>query len=298
MKITYLLRATLFGLLAVGLVNCSDHQIPGSPTDKLRVKSITQVLSDNGGRISAAQKVSAFSYDGQGRLSGIVTSVSPANADAPSENSVFTYDGQNRLSQLKRVIKQQGGTPDPEETYTYTYTDAGKVAELNYVNNSSDDNNKWKVKFQYNPSNQLINSTRTFSLFPVSYQEELEYTYTGNNVTKIFTTTTLTRTPPGTPSVGTLTTDYTFDTSQNPFYGVFVIPAPFTVLSNPLSGIFRYYTYYGGIDNVFNLSENNVTSDGTRTYAYTYNAANLPLTRTTTEGGNVTETLQYEYENY
>ncbi|MFC5412405.1 hypothetical protein ACFPMF_23980 [Larkinella bovis] len=301
MRTFYLFRTALFLLIATCLYSCDDHRIPtvtpGSNADKLRVKSITQQLADISSRVAAVQKVSVFSYDTQGRLSGITTSPLPADPTAPVENSTYSYDAQNRLTQLRRVISQTGANPDPEETYTYTYNHAGQVSQLDYINNTRDDMNKWQVTFTYTPGNQLLTSFRSFSWFPVSYSEGIEYTFTGKNVTKAFLTATETRAP-ASSSTGTRTTLYTYDTKKNPFYGVFVIPAPYPPLSNPISGIFHYYTYYGGFDNLFNLSENNALSAGSTTYAYTYNVANLPLTRTTTADGKVTETLTYEYESY
>lgn len=297
----HLLRVFLYLFVTVGLLNCDDHLTPavapGSKTDNLRIKSISQQVANNGGRVNAVQNVSVFTYDAQGRLSGITTSKSPEDQSAPVETSVFSYDAQNRLTQLRRVITKTGIDPNPEETYTYTYNHASQVSQLDYINNTRDDLNKWQVNYLYTPGNQLSSSFRRFSAYPVSYTENLEYTYTGKNVTKTFVTTTTTRAPAG-ALIGTKTTNFTFDTRKNPFYGIFVIPAPYNPgLSNPIAGNFDYYTYYGGLANIFNVSENNVLSAGTTTYAYTYNAADLPITRTTTADGNVTETLVYEYES-
>lgn len=102
---------------------------------------------------------------------------------------------------------------------------------------------------------------------------------------------------------GTTDITYSYDDKLNPFYGVFIIPAPGEFVDSPCGGP---NTLYGGFTNRFNFSQNNLlsaqSSNGTSTsatpYAYTYNTANLPTSRTTTTGGNVVETLRYEYEPY
>ncbi|GAB3270642.1 hypothetical protein GCM10027347_41450 [Larkinella harenae] len=285
------------------MLSCDDHRIPavspGSVIDRLRIKSITQEIPDMSARVSATQKVSMFSYDAQNRLSMILTYQTPDSTQAPVEQSIYTYDAQNRLTQLRREIVRRSGTnPTPVETYLYSYNIAGQVSQLDYNNNLDGGDNSWKVLFQYHPTNVLKSSAKSFSLYPISYREESEYTFTGRNLTQAVVTSTLSRAP-ASSSTGTQTINFTHDTGLNPFYGVFVIPAPFKVqLSNPRSGILDYYTYFGGFDNLFNLSRNNVLSDGTNTYAYTYNSANLPTSRTTTSKGEVTEILTYDYESY
>ncbi|GAB3755333.1 hypothetical protein GCM10028817_23300 [Spirosoma pomorum] len=87
-------------------------------------------------------------------------------------------------------------------------------------------------------------------------------------------------------------TTYTFDDRLNPFYGVFIIPAPGVFHSFAGAGSFGpYYTLYGGTDNLFNLSRNNVlsavTANGTITYSYTYNSSSLPISRITTTAAGV-----------
>jgi len=67
---------------------------------------------------------------------------------------------------------------------------------------------------------------------------------------------------------------YTFDDKINPFYGTYIIPAPGVFM--PFAGIGLFgpsYTLHGGIDNMYNLSQNNVrstvSSSGTTSYVYT-----------------------------
>lgn len=100
-------------------------------------------------------------------------------------------------------------------------------------------------------------------------------------------------------------TTYTFDDKLDPFYGVFIIPAPgvFLPFASSPGALSPFYMLYGGIDNTLNLSQNNVlsavSSNGTTTqYSYTYNAANLPASRTTTLNSVVTEVLRFGYESY
>lgn len=299
MKTACLFRGLFYLGLTVGFLSCEDHRIPavspGSVTDRMRVKTVTQEVADMGGRkINSAQKISSFNYDAQGRLSMINTFQSPDSTVAPVENTVFEYDAQNRLTHARReIVRRSGSIPNPYELYTYSYNAAGQMTQLNYT---SGDANNWEIKLQYDAGNHLKSSYKVFSISGIFYSESNEYTFTGKNVTSVIRTTMLTRTLT-TTNTGTI--NFTYDTNINPFYGIFVIPAPFIgQLSNPQGGNLSYYTYYGGIDNLLNLSQNNLLNDGSSTYAYTYNGSHLPTTRTTTYQGRVTETLHYEYENY
>ncbi|GAB3896831.1 hypothetical protein GCM10028803_14640 [Larkinella knui] len=249
-------------------------------------------------RAIPVKNTSEFSYDAQGRLHSILTYALPDSTVAPAETSVYTYDGQNRLTQMRRDIRR-ATTPGLYEIYTYTYNGAGQLSKLDYANNLGDGDNVWAVTLQYSPLNQLASSHKSFATGGVSYTDYSVYTFTGKNLTELVSTRTLTR---NVPSTNTITTDFTFDTKTNPFYGVYIIPSPFVNgFSNPHSGNLDYYTYYGGIDNVFNLSRNNVltsvASNRTITYAYTY-VGDLPATRIKTEPNSPQETLTYAYETY
>jgi len=133
------------------------------------------------------------------------------------------------------------------------------------------------------------------------------FTFTGANLTNYTVSYTVAGHggPAGPPS--SLTRAYTYDTNTNPFYGTTVIPAPYpNGYVNLASAPGSVVTYFGGVDNVLNLSPANVLTETastgeTNTYQYQYNAAGLPTTRTRTttgSGTNSTQTLQFGYEAY
>jgi len=145
-----------------------------------------------------------------------------------------------------------------------------------------------------------------------TFTESFLFTFTGKNlINSNKENNVFTRGP-----VITVTTSKTFthDDKVNPFYGVYVIPAPyFDRLINVESSPGSPHTYFGGVDNVLNLSQNNVLTQvsvsnstggstpfvDTTSYQYEYNAANLPTVRRTLNASNVTvETLRFEYESY
>lgn len=310
MKATHLLLwfACLL-IAAVELAGCADHLSPGSFPARLRVKSLTQVVPPNptSGTTTSTTTVSAFSYDLQGRLAGINTYQTPDNMAGPVENGVFEYDAQNRLIQFRRdIVTRNSAQPTISETYQYSYNAAGQVSS--FVNSNSGSITLFTVTLGYNGSGQLATSSRIFNISPVSYSQSNVYTFTGSNLTQLNTTTNLTFQQTVFPTTNFATT-YTHDNKVNPFYGVKVIPAPFTSgLANAFGGNFNQYIYYGGFDNVFNLSRNNVLSSTTpsllTTYTFIYNSADLPISRVTTTTNlpsnvtRTTETLLYEYESY
>lgn len=289
MKIRGLRPGILYLLLIFVFAGCGDHRIPsitpGSGTSRLRVKKITQDMPNN------TAKVSLFRYDAQGRLGSIIAYQTPDSTVAPVENNVYQYDAQNRLIQLNRTVK---GSGLDYETYSFSYNAAGQAG---FGFRTSNPIYVWSIVPLYDADNRLVGSSKSFTVPGVSTRENSTFTYTGNNLT--FATTTGTavqkglQLPPQTVNV-----TYTYDTGINPFYGVFVIPAPSEYASPPGGGIIGSYTYYGGISNLLNLSQNNVLSAGPNTYTYTYNSANLPTSRITAYDGHVTETLHYEYESY
>lgn len=290
MNFTRLINWTLC-LTASYLLGCRDHPnpdiTPGSTSARLRVKTITLQLPNN------IAKVSAFRYDQQGRLRVIHTYQSPDSTVAEIENSVYLYDAQNRLVQLRReaILFPPSGQPNPVELYTYSYNAAGLPTELAYLNG-------FTLIFGYDNANRLIMSKRDWGYRNYVLRGTDTLTYTGNNVTRVGTNRFFTT---NSPSVGT----YTYDTKVNPFYGFFVIPAPypagFVNLERTLGGDVK--TYFGGVDNLLNLSQNNVLSESetrrsTVTYQYEYNTANLPTVRRATTNGVLTETLLFAYEAY
>ncbi|WP_228724177.1 hypothetical protein [Spirosoma sp. KUDC1026] len=281
--------------IATEFFGCADHQgqtiIPG--INRLRVKSITQITGT-----PSVSTVSAFSYDEQGRLSSISAYRSPDSAAAAVENTVYQYDSQSRLTQVRHAVVRRGSNA---ETYTLVYNSANQLVQL--TNSVS----TFSVTPQYNSVNQVTGYGKSISVSGLSSGGNGTFTYTGNNVTTTSETFSVFRTggSPTAPPVYTqpITTTYTYEDKVNPFYGVFIIPAPGVFHAYAGFGIFGpYYTLYGGIDNPNNLSKNNVLSavmaSGTTTYGYTYNSANLPTSRITSTATGVSEILRYEYELY
>lgn len=308
MKITHLLCwfACLL-IAAVELSGCADHLSPGSFPARLRVKSLTQVVSPNPftGATTSTTTISGFNYDQQGRLAVINTYQTPDNTAGPIEISVYQYNAQNRVTQLRRdIVTGNPNNPLLYEIYQYNYNAANQVSGINYTNSNA--GTSFGLSLSYNAVNQLTGSFKAFSFAPISYQRTQTYAYTGNNVTGV--TTNLQTNFMGS---GTGSATYTYDDKINPFYGTLIIPAPLPNSSFPnlLSGVgFTYYTYYGGLDNLLNLSKNNLLTiqpaSQPTTYTYTYNSDNLPTSRITTATNTalnitaVTETLYYTYESY
>ncbi|WP_138993145.1 DUF4595 domain-containing protein [Larkinella sp. C7] len=295
MKNRDVFRGLLCLVLTIGFFSCSDHRIPavspGSVTDRQRIKKIIREGPDQ------TAKVSLFQYDTLGRLSSIFTFQTPDSTVSPVETTVFAYNAQNRLTEARRDISERtGSAPFQYEIYTYTLNEAGQVVELRYVNNVSEDN-IWLVHLQYHPDNRLKGSVKSFDPGGIRYRQTSSYVFTGNNLTaatineylfRVITLYDVTR-----------TAVFTYDSKVNPFYGLYIIPAPFTGrLSDPHSGSLSYYTYYGGVDNLLTLSQNNMLSDGSTTYTYTYNSSNLPTSRIRATPHESIETLHYEYETY
>lgn len=286
----------LIVLLLVGeLSSCIDHRIPvvTPGVNRLRVKTITQQLTGN----ASLSIVSAFSYDNQNRLSSILAYQLPDSTAAPVELSVYQYDAQNRLTQLNRNTVRRGINA---ELYVYTYNGLGQVGNIMYRNNlSTSFGGTFSLSPTYNAVNRVTGAGKSYGTGGLIINEADVVTFTGNNLTAFSANSTGTGMGAPLPPQS-LSVTFTHDSNVNPFYGVFVIPAPLVYAAAP-SGIIPFYTYYGGIVNLFNLSQNNVlsavTSSGaTTTYAYTYNASNLPVTRITTVGGSVAEVLRYDYE--
>ena len=293
MKTNYSLLKTLFLVaMLAGVLSCNDHRIP-DPTPgagRLRVKSITQDLPDN------KTLVSAFQYDTQGRLSMITAYQTPDSSVAPVEKTIYQFDSQNRLTQVNRNFIRMGSYT---EQYTLRYNSAGQLTGI------SQSPSQFGVSLQYGSDNRLSGFSKGFSTGGLSYNQNGTFTFTGNNLTYSTIHTRFIRLGEPRPLVdATVNTTYAFDTKINPFYGVFIIPAPGVFGPNPIFGnIGPSYTYYGGIDNFLNASQNNmlstVTSGGETTiYSYTYNAQNLPTSRITATGSSVTETLTFVYEPY
>ena len=292
-------------LLIGGLSACSDHRVPavapGSTTTRMRVKTLTLDLPDN------KTKVSAFRYDAQGRLSSILTYQTPDSTVSAVEYNNYQYDGQNRLTQLRREAFGNPRTNAPAvEQYQYSYNAAGQVSSLLY---SSGGALVFTVGLGYTATNLLAVSGKRFVIPGIDYRETNGFVFTGNNPTTINNSITVIARG-GPPMTSSSTATLTYDNKVNPFYGVYVIPAPLpSGFNNPTFGPnFIVDTYFGGVDNALNLGQNNVLTQGggtsqggTALYQYQYNAADLPTVRvrTITVGAVATvQTLRFEYESY
>ncbi|GAB2553831.1 hypothetical protein [Spirosoma areae] len=295
MKTSHLRQWLISLLLIATALSCIDHRVPvvspGIEPSRLRVKTITQETPNN------PTRVSAFKYDGQNRLSLIIGFQTPDSSAAPVENTVYQYDAQNRLTQVNRRIVRRGSY---SETYEYAYNGAGQVSRLNHLPST------YTIEPQYTADNRVSGYRKSLGVSGLQYSGSGTFTFPGNNLTLTNEGFSVFRS--GGPSIpftgGSASTTFTFDDKINPFYGVFLIPAPGVFSPLTFSGQFGpYYTYYGGINNFFNLSQNNVLSavlsgGATTVYGYTYNAANLPTKRVKAVDNSVVETLYYEYETY
>jgi YD repeat-containing protein len=289
------LRYLIIGLFIwAGVSACSDHltssPTPGAADSRLRVKRITQEVSAN------VAKVSQFQYDAQGRLGAIRLYQSPDSTISEVEQVVYQYD-QNRLLQLRREVTlyPRNSQPNLVEQYTYAYDAAGKITGLTYANG-------FALTFAYNSANQLASSGRFFATSGLTLTGSDSFTFTGSNLTGVTSVRSIpTRGGPALSSTSVST--FTYDGKANPFYGVYIIPAPYPNGFVNLTFSPRLVeTYFGGVDNALTLSQNNILSSlangVTTTYEYEYNAANLPVVRRTNVNNVVTQTLRFEYETY
>lgn len=295
----------LFLLMVAGLSACLDHRTPvvtpGSNTTRLRVKALTLELPDN------LAKVSSFRYDAQGRLGSILTYQTPDSTASEIEFSNYQYDGQNRMTGLRReaVLFPRGSRPNAVEQYSYAYDASGRVISI-------DNNPGFTLGLGYNGTGQLAGASRSFRTGGLSISGSDSFTFTGNNLSGYQSGFTVTAMGGPPFSGGGSSNRYTHDDKINPFYGVLIIPAPapdgfINLAFSPRVAV----TYFGGTDNVLNLSQNNVltetplrTSADLVTYQYQYNAANLPTVRVkriTSPAPNNSvrvEVLRFEYESY
>ncbi len=275
-------------LLISLLVACSDHRFPGLAPNRLRLKTLTEVIGSN-------QLISEFIYDGQGRLSNIKTY---RKDTARLEYTSYVYDNQNKLTQLQRTI-QTHLTPDPPRTktdsYTFSYGTGNQITEIRYTNNAVDSLN-FICKPTYNTANQIVgNSVESFNGYQFN-QFTTQFTYTNKNLT----TARITFLPTGQVSEF----NFTYDTKVNPFYGIIMPIATLNldpVTISPVS-VFVYPAKNDGIANLMSLNQNNPTSDGYYDFVYTYNNLGLPTSRTAFRAGFpdriVMGTLNFEYESY
>lgn len=291
-------------LIAGGFWSCSDHRTPvvtpGSNTTRLRVKALMLELPNN------LTKVSSFRYDAQGRLGSILTYQTPDSTVSEIEFSNYQYDGQNQMTQFRRetVPFPRGSRPNAVERYFYSYNALGRVTSI-------DNDPGFTLGLGYNSDGRLTEANRNFVTGGLRISGSDSFTFTGNNLTAYRSGTTTTA--KGGPPVGNggPNNRYAHDDKINPFYGTLIIPAPANGFVNLAFSPRVAVTYFGGTDNVLNLSQNNVLTETSVlsifdqvTYQHQYNAANLPTVRvkTTTSpapNNNVgVETLRFEYESY
>ncbi len=296
----------VFLSMAGGFWACTDHRVPavspGSVATRLRVKTLTLDLPNN------VAKVSSFAYDAQGRLNSILTYQSPDSAASEVETSVYQYDGQNRLTQLRHeaVPYPRNSRPNRVEQYSYSYNGAGQVSNINYANGLS-------VSFRYNGANQLMSTTSSYTTGGLRISGAASFTFTGSNLTRQVNSIAIAGHGGPAYSAGGSYTTLTHDNKVNPFYGVYVIPSPYpNGFVNLQFGPGTPKAYFGGIDNMLTLSQNNVLTETpvsagneSTVYQYQYNTANLPVVRIKTsirpfptDDLTTVETLRFAYESY
>lgn len=291
MKKIFLSKWALGLILSLTVIACVDHE-PGP--DKLRVKTLTRILPE----APNVSILSTLTYDPQGRIASMFTNQVPENPGGPTETSTYLYGGDGKLSQMDRTLSGGGS-----ERYVYTNDGWGKVTNIKYTGAPD---NFYDFILNYDVTGSLLLSTkRSFSISGIHYDQVNALTFGMGNVSSVMSTTTLVR---NTTNTSMVTTDFGYDAHTNPFYGVFLIPAPVKI-ATPSSGNFSHYTYYGGVDNLLHLSKNNPTSANVKgasqtLYNYTYNVEGLPTKRETWVKitlelpAVLQETLLYGYETY
>ncbi|WP_221393067.1 hypothetical protein [Dyadobacter sp. NIV53] len=280
-------------LLSILLICACDDHTPTDPINHLRVKNLTRILPDKNG----ITNISAFKYDNENRLISIISYQTPDSTAAAVGRTAFEYDGQNRL-----LIVRQSINPSVSETYRYGYNSNNQLAVIDYDAGNPE---IYHITYKYN-SNILESSLREFDFnATLRFKNAINYTFTGQNLSGITSVQTIEKVI---PTVTTFSAAFIYDDKINPFYGVFLVPAP-VLPSKPTSAQFNYYTYYGGYDNLLTLSPHNMVSNSRSTgeqitYSYIYNDAGYPTSRITLKKSNAQadslteETLLYEYETY
>ncbi|UHG90945.1 hypothetical protein [Spirosoma oryzicola] len=300
-----LLTVFFFGLLFLILDACQPADSPAvtpgppastsTPANRVRIKSLSQDMPNN------ARKITAFTYDAQGRLSSLLSYESPDSTVTWIEKSSYQYDVQNRLiqHQYQQIARPNSIFGPMTYRHQYSYTSTGQLSEIRYAYSNfalpgqraidlsvlNNANTLAIIAYpRYNASGQVLELKKVIyqqgqqTAFTLSY----EFSYTGSNVTS--TTNTNSGYQGSVPYKQTDQYSLTFDDKINPFYGLYVIPK-----------------YYGGINDYFlnlhTLSPNNVRTIGGLTYRYEYNEANLPTVRYT-YSDKLVETLRFDYESY
>lgn len=236
---------TFFVALAFVLTfgSCTDHQVPEE--SRWRVKSLSRVLPDKPG----IKYISQFTYDPAGKIAAIFTYQTPDSINSPTEKSVYFYDNAGRLFQMERTLSSSGS-----ERYAYHYDQWENVSSINYTAAPKD---YYDMTFSYDGSGKLMTSKRTFSFFSdLSFEQLNTYSFSNDSLSAVNSKTTLMKGV--TPQSSEVNSILAYDGHKNPFFGNHIIPAPGGLASPTTTGIFGYYTYYGGIDNLLHLSKNNL----------------------------------------
>lgn len=300
------------------LLACSDHRIPavspGSSATRLRVKTITQTIGLHNNQL----KISSFGYDTQGRLSSILAFQIPDSSAGAVERNTYQYDAQNRLIQHQRIITRPLFFKGTIERHQFSYNTAGQLAEITYFNDTDLPGSPiltFTASPQFTASNKLQSNQKllnpTFIRGPFSDVRLRgdfllsNIIYTGDNLTA-YHSQRIGNDVGSFISITDSDQKLTYDTKINPFYGLYVIPIPVGSIIDVRNNGYFNQSYYGGLDNLFNLSRNNVLSVETSnapsltTYEYTYNAADLPISRTTRSSFSnfIVEKISLDYESY
>ncbi|RYF62541.1 MAG: hypothetical protein EOO39_30100 [Cytophagaceae bacterium] len=288
--------------LTLGLLTqaCQDHMVnpaqPGAPALRLRVKSLSEDLPNN------TAKITTFSYDSQGRLSGLVAYQTPDSSQANVERSTYQYDGQNRLVRQQRQLITRPNTASLTaalvEAHQFTYNAASQVSEIRFLASyyqivppgvyvvdpsllNSPNALSQLATLRYDQTGQLAGMTKVnyFQGSPALISTANTYSYAGKDLISANTVTFQNGV-----QFSNVTNTLTYDTQTNPFYGSYVVGR-----------------YFGGIgdsfQNLSTLSPHNITKLDGVSYRYDYNSSGLPTVRYT-YSDKLIQTLRFTYESY
>lgn len=262
----------LIALFATGLFSCSDHQL-GGPTSpvRLRLRSIQ----------SAAQIAgTTFSY-----------------------SYTYGYDSLNRPVSINRINNAQTS----RAVIDYGGTNATRISYLDYPDPASQQSNSitsypsnWQGADFTTTKYGLIGTNTNTSVVLRSYQFSFDadkqpsaYTDRGLGIDlSVFgyrsangnVTSEQYSYSAGHGDFGTAT--YTYDDKPNPLFG----------LLDPTVSLIQRFSRNNVLTRTNASGRSN--QSGVTSYAYEYNAQQLPTKRTATYGGAVVETLLYTYESY
>ncbi|GAB3883336.1 hypothetical protein GCM10028825_07430 [Spirosoma agri] len=246
-------------------------------------------------------KITAFTYDDQGRLSALLAYESPDSTVTWIEKNSYRYDNQNRLvlHQYQQIARLGSifGPVSYQHEFGYSVTGQLNGIRYSYINYAQPGqtvidlgllntvNALTMVGFpRYNAAGQTVELKKVYYQQGQRANFDLthEFSYSGADLSSVKTTSSGYQ--GSVPYSHTEQYSLTLDDKINPFYGVYVIPK-----------------YFGGINDYFQnlhtLSPNNVLTIGGLTYRYEYNEAKLPTVRYT-YSDKLVETLRFSYESY